>query len=208
MEVRTFELERLDAGEAVALVAPYVFEEREGAPGEMSQTEGLLTVRELPENLDRIEAVLRRYDQEAADVQLRFQIIEADGFSGRDAAIAEVEEELRGLLRYEGYRLVAESVLRVREGQYVEQRVQSLIEGTPGFVLATNVGRVSRSENGDRITLEVQLHDLWNQLLNTSVTVEDEKIMVIGTAAGTPDGTASGGPQTRAYILTVRPVID
>ena len=54
LEVRTFTLERLDADEAFGLIQPYVYRDR----STVSISEGLLTVRELPENLDRIGEVL------------------------------------------------------------------------------------------------------------------------------------------------------
>ena len=82
------------------------------------------------------------------------------------------------------------------------------LQQTSGFEIHANVGRVSRSENGDRVALDVQLADTWNELMSTSVTVQDEKIMVLGTTAGSPAGSATSGPRTRAYILTVTPIID
>jgi type II secretory pathway component GspD/PulD (secretin) len=212
LEVRTFELSRLDAAEAEALVAPYVFEGREGAPGLSSHTEGVLTVREMPENLDRIASVLERFDEAAADVRLHFQIIEADGFTQRDEAIAEVEAELRKLLRYGGYRLMGEAVMQAREGVgFSEQRVQPEVAdgsarpegGVSPLRVTAQIGRVSRAGGDASVTLSVSLSDVWNTLLSTTVTVTDGKTMVLGTTSGEPtqDGEAV------ALILVVTPTI-
>ncbi len=210
LDVRTFDLSRLEASEAEALIAPYVFTDRERAPGSSSHTDGILTVRELPENLDRIGAVLDRYDQAAADVQLHFQIIEADGFAQRDQAIAEVEAELRKLLRYEGYRLVGEAVIQVREGGgSTQQRVQPAIEmksaagGVAPFDVEARVGRVRDAEDGTDVLLSVALSDPWNRLLETTVTVADGRTMVLGTTSGRPDREGNAA----ALILVVTPII-
>ena len=67
--------------------------DREGAAGDMSHAEGVLTVREMPENLDRIAEVLATYDRAPAAVTLNFQLIEANGFSGRNDAFAVLHEQ-------------------------------------------------------------------------------------------------------------------
>ena len=208
LEVRTFELLRLDASEAEALIAPYVFEGRKGAEGRTSQIEGVLTVREMPENIARIAEVLDRYDRAATDVRLHFQIIEADGFSVRDEAIAEVEAELRKLLRYKGYRLMGEAIMQMREGgDYTLQRVISVVTesemGSPMMQIHAGIGRVSRVNDEDTVVLTVSLSDTWGDMLNTTVTVVDGKTLVLGTTSG------QTGPDLRAgaLILVVTPTI-
>ncbi|MFQ5538400.1 MAG: hypothetical protein ACE5GJ_13225 [Gemmatimonadota bacterium] len=105
LETRTFALENLAPHEAEALVAPYVFDDRERNPGTMSRTGGAITVRETPDNLDKIERVMEQFDVAQPEVRLTFQLVEADGFSGTDPAIAEVEKELRKVFDFKGYRL-------------------------------------------------------------------------------------------------------
>jgi hypothetical protein len=213
LEVRTFELNRLEANEAEALIAPYVFGGREDAAGASSHTEGILTVRELPENLDRIAEVLARFDRAAADVQLHFQIIEADGFTQQDEAIAEIESELRKLLKYAGYRLMGEAVIQTREGvAFSEQRVQPTIAegsvpsvgGVSPLTVTARVGRVSQVDKDATVTLSVSLSDAWDGLLSTTVTVTNGKTMVLGTtsARANRDGEAA------ALILVVTPTIN
>ena len=87
LEVRTFTLERLEAEAAFGLVDPYVYRDREGKPGTMSISEGLITVRELPENLDRIAEVLEEFDRARAAVRLHFQLIQANGFDDRAVSV-------------------------------------------------------------------------------------------------------------------------
>jgi len=211
LEVRTFELSRLDASEAQALIEPYVFRDRQGAPGSTGQMDGVLTVREMPENLDRIETVLERYDQDAADIQLHFQVIEANGFTEQDDAITELTAELRGLLKYEGYRLVGEAVIQTREGGgHAEQRVHPAITpenvgvgGAAAFKVVAGVGRVTRSDGETSVLLEVGLSDPWDRLLSTTLTVTDGKTMVLGTTAGQPNREG----RAAALILVVTPTI-
>jgi hypothetical protein len=55
-------------------------------------------------------------------VTLRFQIIHADGFTETDPAIEDVSGVLRSLFRFRGYRLAAESVVRVTAGAHFSQK--------------------------------------------------------------------------------------
>ena len=61
LETRTFQLRYLPRHEAQALIAPYVFTDREGAPGAMSASESAVTVRETGDNLARIERMLAEF---------------------------------------------------------------------------------------------------------------------------------------------------
>jgi len=101
LETRTFEVLHLEDWVAEALVEPYVYANRQGAPGMASMVDGKLTVRETPDNLQRIEEVLFEFDRPTPAVRLTFQIIEANGSTGTDPQIAEVEEALRQLFRFD-----------------------------------------------------------------------------------------------------------
>ncbi len=213
LEVRTFTLERLDAEEAFGLVDPYVYRDRDRNPGTMSMSEGLITIRELPENLDRIAAVLEEYDRPRAAVRLHFQLIQANGFDNRDESIRAVEAELRKLLRYDGYRLVGEAVLQLREGGLGEQVLQGSLEGRSGdsqFNLAAYVGTVSTGDQGSTVELQVRLEHLRRSLLtedrlstdilSTDVNAADGQSLVLGTTSALTGGGA--------LILVVTPTID
>ena len=204
LEVRTYTLERLEAEAAFGLVDPYVYRDREGKPGTMSISEGLITVRELPENLDRIAEVLEEFDRARAPVRLRFQLIQANGFDDQDESIQAVETELRKLLRYDGYRLVGEAVLQLREGGGGRQVLQGTLEGeSPGgsrFNLQASVGMVSTGDRGSTVEIWVELEHFNNSILATDVNAADGQSLVLGTTS-----SLSGGG---ALILVVTPTLE
>lgn len=134
-------------------------------------------------------------------VLLRFQIIHADGFTETDPAIADVSEALRELFRFRGYRLAAESVVRVTAGAEFRQTtadadgVEYMIEGNAGM----------RGDNrSDSVRLSVQL---WRtvpgpagssaQMIQTMLTVPVGQTVVVGSARTSPD--------VPTVILVVRP---
>ena len=174
LEVRVFELERLDPGEVVALIEPYVYSDREGNQGYFTVTENTLTVRELPENLDRIAAVLERFDTPRSTVVLHFQIVAANGYEGSDPEIAAVEVELRKLLRYRGYRLLASTMIQVMEG---ESATQMVIANEMPLDIRVHVGPV----RGEAVELQVQVATPWDQVLETAVNLPVGKTVVLGT---------------------------
>lgn len=205
LDVESFELERLESSDAAALVSPYVYPDRDGAPGMLDFNDRVLTVRETPENLRRIREVLSEYDKAPANLTLHFQLIEANGFQNRDEAIADVEAELRGLLRYEGYRLVGDAVVQLREGDGAQQQVDRVGGGGPAeeppFQIEVRVSRV-RGE-GENVTADVAValyHPWYDNLLQTRVTVGSGKAMVLGT-------TSAGQGDAEAMILVVRPTV-
>jgi hypothetical protein len=205
LEVRTFELQRLEGSEAAALISPYVYADREGAAGDMSHAEGVLTVREMPENLDRIAEVLATYDQAPAAVTLNFQLIEANGFSGGNDAFAEVEAELRSLLRYEGYRMVGDAVLQVREGGRATLQIDRIGDDgpteEPPYQLEVWVAQISGDGGEAAADIAVSLNHPWyDNLLDTRVHVGNGKSMVLGT-------TSAGQGDAEAMILVVRPTV-
>lgn len=193
LETRTYDLQRLRPDEARALIAPYVFSER----ADMSVTERGITVRERPEAHGRIAALLERYDAPRQDVLLRFQLVEADGFTGADAAIADVEQELRRLFRFDGYRLVGELVVQATEGASIDQ---TIVTEDRRYQLLGHVGHVSAGSPPAAAVLEVRLAASgFGDIFQTSVNLRDGQTVVLGTAK--PDA------ERGALILTVRPEI-
>lgn len=194
LQTMTFELQHMRPDEAVAMVAPYVYPEREGAAGMVTHFSTGLTVRETAENLARIQEVLERYDLATPAVRLHFQIIEADGFEGTDARIADVQAALEELFRFEGYRLLAEAQMAAMEGTGSSQLIA---EDDRQFVLDGRVEDIrGRGENGS-IVLSVRLDRVsgFNQI-RTQMAVPVGQTVVLGSSKGT-------GPST--IILTVRP---
>lgn len=182
LETRTFELTHLEPNEAVGLLDPYVYGDREGASGAIGVGSHAITVRELPENLDRIEAVLAEFDRPPPALLLDFRLVHADGHASQDPEIAEVEAELRRLFRFQGYRLIGGTVVRGTENTYLQQNLVTH-EGMP-FELEVAVGGV-RGKPGDRtIELRVQLGPQFEgTALEAELRVKENQTVVLGTTS-------------------------
>jgi hypothetical protein len=153
LETRTFELRHIDGGTAENILSPYVYSDRPGAEGRIGMVRNVITVRETPDNLERIARVLAQFDRPQPGVRLRFKIIEADGVAVRDTSIADIEAALRSLFRFRGYRLVTEAVQTGAQGAESRQPLSG-----PGarYHLET---RIDRLGSGDSATV-----DLWVRL--------------------------------------------
>lgn len=207
LETRTFGLQHLDGPTAEVLLMPYVYHDREANPGMMTASDQAVTVRETPDNLERIARVLDELDQAPPDVLLRFQVIEADGPGEPDPRIADVEAELRALFRFEGYRLVGEAVVTPGSGQ----RFSTGLLGSEGEWRLTGGSSPRLLTQGEtppgpptatgRGTIRLDDVTLWSNpntvALRTSVTVRPGQTLVVGSTRA-PEGRAG------AIILTVR----
>ena len=187
LETRTFEIRYADAYAIVEAVEPYVFRDRDKHPGTVSVARGLISVRETPDNLARIERLLLTYDRPRPSVRLHFKIIEANGRAGHDSAIADIERELRRLFRFDGYRLVGETVIAGIEGSELTQVI------TPDVGIRAGIAGVRGRGDSAAVQLEVLL--LPHEVLRTSVTAPVGQTIVLGNAMGEGGG---------AMILTVR----
>ncbi len=178
-ETRTYQLEQLQQEEATALVRPYI------ADGEVEGAARLITVRESPERLDRIEELLARYDRSPANVTLHFQIIEANGASEVDPEIAEVEAELRELFRFEGYRLAAEARVRAAGGGPFGQTARG---GENAYHLRGEVREVRWTDDGASVHVAVDVlgdpgpGERRPAELRTSVNARSGQTVVLGSA--------------------------
>ena len=153
LETRTFALRHIDGGMAETILSPYVYAARPGAAGRISVARTVITVRETPDNLERIARVLEQFDRPQPGIRLTFKIIEADGIAVRDTSIADIEAALRSLFRFRGYRLVTEAVQTGVQGAESRQPLSG-----PGarYVLETSIRRLG---SGDSATV-----DLWVRL--------------------------------------------
>lgn len=182
LDTRTFEVQYLAPYQIDQLIAPYVFTDREARPGMMSSTEGAVTVRETPDNLEKIARVLEEYDRPKPSVMLHFQIIEANGASESDPAIEAVERELRRLFRFDGYRLVAETRVGGIQGTGIRQVVGPPNE-EDSFFIQTGVTEVRTGGETPTVTLDVGLFGAEvGNILETSVTIPAGHSVVLGTA--------------------------
>ncbi len=202
LETRTFRLQSLDDQVALTVIGPYVYGDRPAAPGAATAMQGVLTVRETSDNLDRIARVLEEFDSPRQSVTLHFQVILANGGGSADPAIAEVEEELRRLFRFAGYRLVAQSSVTGLEQSQVNQMMFTQDPDNQSgarlmfasYDVGANIGRVSGGES-TMVDLEVQLDGNNSRLFSASVVLGIGNTVVLGTLQL---------PGNQALILTVR----
>ena len=190
VDTRTFDIQHLDPGEVVAMIRPYVYEERAASPGQVTAFRGGITVRETPENLDRIAQVIDEYDRPKPGVRLRFQLIEADGFEATDPRIADVRAALDELFRFEGYRLVAETQVAAMEGTGSTQIFEV---GEREMYLRAGVDEVRGSGTSGSVLVSVDLSG--GVPIQTSLAVPVGQTVVLGSSRAR--GTT--------MILTVRP---
>jgi len=197
LDIRTFNLEHRSGYEAAQLVQPYVFTDREGAPGMMSATDEAISVRETPDNLQKIARLLEEFDRPLPELRLHFQLIEADSFQEADPEIANVVEQLGQLFSFRGYRLLGQAVVSVagnRGGGGFRQRFL----GPEEEFLVTATAELQSSGS-------VRLRDLtlWGEgapILESTINAADGQTLVIGGTRASRSG--------RSLILTVRPEME
>jgi hypothetical protein len=193
LETRTFALHYLDRREAQQILSPYVYGDRPGAQGAMSAGDNTLTVRETPDNLERIARVLAQFDRPAPSVRLTFKLIRADGAARPDSSIREVESALRSLFRFQGYALVAEGIVTGSQ----QSGSRQTLEGSGGpYSLEAFVERVGTG--GDSAVVNMNVHLVFRGgEFRTTVGIPVGKTAVLGNV--------QGGSASSALILTVRP---
>ena len=197
LETRTFPLQHIDPRTAEGIMQPYVFTDREEAPGMMSVTENTVTIRETPDNLEKIARVLAEFDVPSPWVRLHFQLIEADGRGPVDPRIADLETELRTLFRYEGYRLAAEAVVTGTAQSVIEQSIGGDVRQGEGYSLGVDIGEVRTIGESGYVALTVHLRSPSGDGLGTRVNARTGQTLVIGNAR-LKEGSGT-------MILAVRP---
>ena len=206
LETRTFRLQSLDDRVALVVVDPYVYGDRPNAPGAATAMQGVLTVRETSDNLDRIARVLEEFDSPRQSVSLHFQVILANGQTTPDSSIADVVAELRNLFRFEGYQLIAEGFVAGHERSQVSQTMfdKRLNPGSPippgilytAYSARAEIGTMSGAPDLTVVELAVELWERQGDaLFGASVTIGVGNTVVLGTLQL---------PGNQALILTVR----
>lgn len=195
LDTRTFELKYLRGDEARDIIRPYVFDDRPKAPGQISHQGPIITIRETPDNLDKIARVLAQYDRPAPSVRLHFQVIQADGATRSDPAIAQLEDALRKLFRFRGYRLVGEALMSGTE--YSESAQEIAGDGGP-YTIVARIGDVTGTADSGIVRLETFLRiPKIGQALQATVSLRAGQTAVLGNARLNPEGGT--------VILAVRP---
>lgn len=195
-ERRTFDVRHMDPTEAATMIETYVPGGRENML--VTDQPPSITVFAPAVRLEQVEQLLATYDRALPDVLLRFQIIEANGFTETDPAIADVQQALQDLFRFSGYRLIGEAVVRAKAPGHVEQRVAAGDQAA--YTLSADLERVISGESGRAVALRVDLRSDYGRLLSTSLTVPSGQTVVVGSAPAQANGST--------LILVVRPVID
>lgn len=215
MSVRTFALRSLPAADAAKLVAPYV----QSPLGGVFDVSGAraITVRERASVIATIDSVLREFDPSPVVVRLTFQLIETTSNTQRDPAIAPVETALRGLFKFQGYRLLAEStILASAIGDFAS----TMANGEDRFGLSGAISRVTTGKDATvRLTVALrpsptprtatagaesneaaatQMLAMFSQrdILSTGLTMPLNQTVILGS--GAPDAG------DRVLILVVR----
>lgn len=187
----TIAVRYMETDDAVALVAPYL--PRGEAAVRASAEPRALTVTGPAARVRQVEEVLQAYDRPQPNVSLRFQLIEADGFDEVDPAIADVTEVLRPLFRFDGYRLVGETVVQARPHSNLSQR---LVVGERPYQILGSVGNVVVGDDRAAVELIVDLMLGATSLVQTALTLPGGQTAVVGSARAQGNG--------RTLILVVR----
>jgi hypothetical protein len=189
LDIETFNLAHRSGHEAAEIIHPYVFQDREGAPGTMSATQDAISVRETRDNLDKIARVIQEFDQPQQELRLRFQLIEADSFEDEDPEIATIAGELRGLFRFEGYRLLGEALVTVADEGSFRQRFLG-----PDEEFLVDASAELRAPGTVRLH-QVTLWGEGNPMMETTVNASMGQTLVIGGTRARVSG--------RSFILSV-----
>lgn len=159
LETRTFPLEHLALTQATALIDPYVYRDRPGAPGTISGNDVAISVRETPDNLDKIARMLEQFDAAPGtrSYRLHFQVVTANGGEPTDERVATVEKELRKVFRFDGYSLIGEGHVAVSSGMFelqIATNVPEPMEPSEKWRMHI-VGNVYGSEDNEVMYLNV-----------------------------------------------------
>jgi type II secretory pathway component GspD/PulD (secretin) len=205
--VRTYALKSMTASDAAKLVAPYIRSPRGGVfdvGGARS-----ITVRDFAPVLRTVDSLLAVYDRAPAVVRLTFQLIATSDSATRDPAIAPIENALRGIFRFNGYRLLTQTTAVVREMGNFHSTVSA--DGRR-YIVTGSLSRVTPGADGT-VRLDVSLDDVTSRA--NDIAQAQARAMLGGGRVLSTDLTAplgqtvvlgSGAPEDggRILILVVR----
>lgn len=200
LEIETFEVNHLNQHQLSQLIEPYIFYDREGTSGMYTLSGNILTVRETPDNLSRIAAVLHTYDIRKPSIMLHIDVIEANG-GGIDPSIEDIAERLRELFRFTGYTRVAGGIISVTENGTVEQSMGASSDPGRGvFQFQAGFGRLTEVDGQ-----WVLYADHLSLRRRDGTHISTSALLRVGQT--TLVGTSLSGPDVKAVILAVRPEI-
>lgn len=192
--VRTYRLRHLKAVDAAKLIAPYI----QSAFGGVFEVGGqpAITVREHARVLAVVDSLLREYDRAPRGVQLRFQLIATSDSAHRDPAIAPVEAALRGLFRFNGYRLLAQGSAVANErspfaltmaAEQKRYRVEGMVGAVAGGATPEATLNVTLSESDPPLVVvtDARVASTMATVLSTGLTIPFGQTVVLGSGSPT-----------------------
>ena len=231
LEAKTIELKHLKPEEATNLLKPYLTSAF-GSVSSVSPTMPIITIKDVPENLARMEKVLAKYDHSPATIRLIFQLIEADTglrmvAAANNRVSSDLDATLRSVLRFSSYRLIGQGMFTSGEDSYIYQKLATA--DTVGWIytydISANIGSIRLSEatlqagsvrRASTGVVEVDTNATGSVRLTVSLqkkTESSEKATqsLISTGLEVPLGqtvvlgTAATSKSGVALILTVKP---
>jgi hypothetical protein len=182
--VRTDALKRLAVSDAAKLLAPYLQSATSGA-FESGADSRAITVRGSVRELKTVDSLLAIFDRTTRTVLLRFQIIEVTDDVKKDPRISDVENSLRELFRFPGYRLIGEGITRTEEANGFDLSIGA--EGA-SYNVAGRVSSVDDASGSVRLLVQLEQGVLMpmigpRKLFGSQLNVPLRQIMVLGSAA-------------------------
>lgn len=141
LEAKTIELKHLKPDEATNLLKPYIMNTF-GTVTSVSPSMPIITIKDVPENIARMEKVLAKYDHSPATVRLVFQLIEADTgprlISAANSKVSsDLDATLRSVLRFASYRLIGQGMATSGENSILYQKLATA--DTAGWVYTYDI---------------------------------------------------------------------
>lgn len=152
LEAKTIELKHLKPDEATNLLKPYLTSAF-GSVSSVSPTMPIITIKDVPENIARMEKVLAKYDHSPATIRLVFQLIEADTgmrlvAAANNRVSSDLDATLRSVLRFSSYRLIGQGMATTGEDTYLYQKLATA--DTVGWIytydITASVGSIRLSD--------------------------------------------------------------
>jgi hypothetical protein len=149
LETKTIELKHLRPEEAVSLLKPYIVNIG-GSVSWVAPNMPIITIKDVPENLARMEQVLAKYDHSPATIRLVFQLIEADTgprmvATSTEQLSSDLDATLRSVLRFSAYRLLAQGIATSGEYSSISQKLAKADENSY-YSISADVGTIRLSD--------------------------------------------------------------
>jgi hypothetical protein len=156
LEAKTIELKHLKPDEATNLLKPYIVNAF-GSVTSVSPSMPIITIKDIPENIIRMEKVLAKYDHSPATIRLVFQLIEADTgarlvSAANNRVSSDLDATLRSVLRFASYRLIGQGMAISGENSMVIQKLATA--DTAGWIYTYDIQAVLGSIRLSDATLQ------------------------------------------------------